>query len=148
MCKITENLVLCTCEDETPLPTIHHKKSKRWKEKHPELHQPLYVWVLSKYEGTYPYIEGAAQMIGLAKMPSKTLSEDITVELFLEELNKRYCFDFEYELNDGDSLEILKDGDHDTFFSFIYKNGKWQKGGYHGFGNEILTSIDGGKVKF
>lgn len=140
--------MLCTCEDETPLPTIHHKKSKRWKNKHPELHKPLYIWILRKYGGTYPYVEGAAQMIGLANMPSKTLSEDITVELFLEELNKRYCFDFEYELQDGDSLEILKDGYYDTFFSFIYKNGKWEIGRYRGFGNEILTSIDGGKVKF
>ena len=153
MCKIIENLILCSCENEPPQPTIHHKKSKRWKEKHPELYQPLYVWVLSKYGGAKKYnsqfFEGAAIMdIFCLYYPSEMLSKDITAELFVKELNKRNCFDFDYELQDGDSLEILKDGSHANFFSFIFKNNNWEIDWYFHTENIILTKIDCGKVKF
>lgn len=145
MCKITENLMLCTCEDEPPLPTIHHKKSKRWEEKQPKPHKNEYTWMLSKYCGEY---DSPVQEMGRAIMPSKMLSIDITAELFAKELNKRYCFDFEYELKDGDYLKVQKNGTYSDYFTFIFRNGIWEVDWYSPFGNEILTTVNSGKVKF
>lgn len=119
MCKPTENLLLCTCE-EIEKPPVHHKKSKRWIKKQGIENTEEYIWYLSRYKGRYEGDE-----IGSIVFPSQWLTKNISSACVLEELNKRNCFDFEYTPVEKDSLGIGIKDNYRIYLYFTYENGCW-----------------------
>lgn len=116
MCKTGKQITFCTCKNE-PKQIVHHKKSKRWRQKNPLAF--AYVWTLSRFSEYFD-----SMMEGLMMEASDKLGEELTKEFVLEELNSRNCFDFEYIPHEGDCLSIHANN-HWDFLSFIYREGVW-----------------------
>lgn len=134
--------MLCTCEDEPPQPIIHHKKSKKWEEKQGIIKIIEYSWTLQKYKGLYQGNE-----FGSISFPSKWLNETISSSCVLQELNKRNCFDFEYQPYEKDILQINIKNNFHPYLSFVFKNEEWHEGYILQF-SETYEVYKEGKVKF
>ena len=87
-------------------------------------------------------------MDGMLIYPEDVLSEALTSEKMVEELNRRNCFDFNYTPNEGDNLQIYNPDKYTRkYLSFIYRSGKWEVDSYNRFTYDI-EKINYGKVEF
>ncbi|WP_299107160.1 hypothetical protein [uncultured Tenacibaculum sp.] len=97
-------------------------------------------WKLSKYLG-----HEWSGMDGLMIMPSKNLTQGLTENFVIEELNKQNCFDFDYIPNEGDNLifeigwlfnkrgkKIERELEYE-YSSYIFKANKWKADSYNPF---------------
>ena len=124
MCKISENLQLCTCSPEM-LRTAKH------------------TWRYSRYAPSENLMEGLV-------MPPIRIGEEIqklNVETLLIAINARSCFDFDISPQERDLLEFMftdihEPGDYLTY-AFRYKNGKWMHEHYDPFDTELTTVTEG-----
>jgi hypothetical protein len=141
MCDFEKGFILCTCEPEEGI--IHNKKSRRFKEKLPDLRR-LYHWYLSEYKGemdnTYYLMEG------IYELPVSDIGKGLTEEWVLLHLNFGNCFDFEYTPKEGDNLIIKSTNKFYEYLSFIYTNGEWKAAHYNIF-DAILQLKKDGEVK-
>lgn len=139
MCDTGKEIKLCTCMPNGIVKVVHHKKSRKFKNKQ----RDVYTWTL------YKYVEYAnCGMDGMVILPKDILTENLTTEIMLIELNNKNCFDFDYEPNEGDNLKILSPEKYTReHLSFIFRDGKWIDDFYFGFGYEI-KKINFGKVTF
>ena len=123
MCEIGKEIKLCTCIPNGLNTIVHNKKAKEKK------NQDKYTWTLYKYVGLTEY-----PMDGMLIYPDDALSETLSAEKMLEELNNRNCFDFSYNPNEGDNLQIYNPAKFiKKYLSFIYRNGKWIVDSYNSF---------------
>lgn len=114
MCKQSSNLHFCTCDDKNA-PVIHNQNSRRFKRMdEKEYLQQNIIWTLERHAGKK---EEEWLEIGSMMMPTGKLTDDITEDYVLEQLNTRNPFDFDYQPLDGDCLAIR----------FNYKNRKFSQ---------------------
>lgn len=139
MCQTGKEIKLCTCFPATMDKIVHHKNSRKAKNKA----RNEFTWTLHRNLGL-----SNTTMDGMGYMPDETLSENLTNEIMLHDLNNRNCFDFDYQPNEGDILRIytpLKTmGKH---LSFIFENGEWIADSYLPFMYDF-EKINYGKVTF
>ncbi|MCH2045148.1 MAG: hypothetical protein MK212_13615 [Saprospiraceae bacterium] len=143
MCRVDKEFILCTClpKSPSPQPVQHHKKSKRWKRKksEPVIEPPLqWVWKLLRYAG--PKV---IQMDGMLMEPDIDAQDLRDKAVILKELNQRNCFDFDYELKEGDCLEISAQNNFLKSFEFIVSQGVWVEGGYDPWQDEAIVTKRG-----
>ncbi len=138
MCETGKEIKLCTCVPNGMNRIVHNKKSRRFKKLPKE-----FTWKLRKYVGF-----SNCMMDGMIIFPIDILSEDLTTEKMLMDLNNRNCFDFDYQPNEGDNLQIFTPEKYSIqFLSFIYRNGEWIADYYNGF-RDATEKINHGKVYF
>jgi len=136
MCKVSDQLKLCTCHAVEEEPETHY-------------------WILYKYR------ESNAQMIGLVMFPIKfSLDVESYNRKTLEHLlNVKNCFDFNVKLDENDRLELnlyvdIEQEKHlrskakilETKFvryEFEYKNGKWVDAEWNPFHNDLTKKMQG-----
>ncbi len=139
MCETGKEIKLCTCFPATMNKIVHHKNSRKSKNKR----RNDFTWTLKRCLGF-----SNSTMDGMGYMPDETLSEDLTNEKMLVDLNSRNCFDFDYKPSEGDNLQIfgpeIYGGRH---LSFIFENEEWIADSYLAFMYE-LEKINYGKVTF
>ncbi|MVO08658.1 hypothetical protein GOQ30_05705 [Flavobacterium sp. TP390] len=137
MCEKVNEIKFCTCITNGLNTIIHNKKKEEKKNKN------KYTWTLYKYVGLTQY-----PMDGMLIYPEDVLSEALTAEKMVEELNRRNCFDFNYNPNEGDNLQIYNPDKYTRkYLSFIYRGGKWEVDSYNRFTYDI-EKINYGKVEF
>ncbi|MEJ1221416.1 hypothetical protein [Sediminicola sp. 1XM1-17] len=104
MCKISEEIKLCSCA--THMDSINN------------------MWRLKSY--TKPQIVFGEYYPSL---PQHSKQEILNHRILLDKLNSKNLFDFEYEPQEGDLLEIsiCVDEGHGkfVFFTFYHEDGKW-----------------------
>ncbi|PIF34277.1 hypothetical protein CLU81_4915 [Flavobacterium sp. 9] len=116
MCETGKEIKLCTCVPDGIDKIVHNKNSRRFKKNRNE-----FAWTLRKYVG-----DSKCTMDGRIIFPLDVLSEALTTEKMLEDLNNRNCFDFDYQPNEGDNLQIFTPHRYGReFLSFIYRNEQW-----------------------
>ncbi len=87
-------------------------------------------------------------MDGIGYMAEKALTEDLTNERMLVALNSKNCFDFDYQPNEGDNLQIFTpENAIRKHLSFVFQNGEWIAYSYLAFLYE-MEKINFGKVTF
>ncbi|MDP5202236.1 hypothetical protein [Flavobacterium sp. DG2-3] len=87
-------------------------------------------------------------MDGMGYLPDETLSEDLTNEIMLIQLNSRDCFDFDYQPQEDDNLNVYTpENGNRKHLSFIFKNGEWTADWHLPFKYE-MKKINYGKVSF
>lgn len=139
MCETGKEIKLCTCFPATMDKIVHHKNSRKSKNKR----RNEFTWILRRCVGPSKYT-----MDGMGYMPDKALSEGLTNERMLVDLNSRNCFDFDYQPNEGDNLEIFTPENYiRRHLSFIFENKEWIADSYLPFMYE-LEKINYGKVTF
>ncbi|RKR05684.1 hypothetical protein C8C83_5035 [Flavobacterium sp. 90] len=139
MCKTEKEIKLCTCFPATMDKIVHHKNSRKSKNKK----RNEFTWTLEKCLGPSKYT-----MDGMGYMPDKVLSEDLTNERMLIDLNSKNCFDFDYQPNEGDNLEIFTPENlNKRHLSFVFRNGEWIAEWYLPFKYE-MEKINYGIVSF
>ncbi len=142
MCKNDLNIHFCTCKSKKQEKIVHNKNSRRFKRQFDENEylRKKFTWVLSRYiKEHYNGIDG------LIYPPDNKLTEDLTLDFFLQKLNSDVkLFDFEYIPKEGDNLVIrteyinkkVKNKNRDSlheYLSFIYKENKWISDFYNFF---------------
>lgn len=138
MCETGKEIKLCTCVPNGMNRIVHNKKSRRFKKFRNE-----FTWKLRKYVG-----DSNCMMDGMIIFPLDALSEDLTNEKMLTDLNHRNCFDFDYKPNEGDNLEIYTPHRYEReYLSFIFRNEEWIADYYDGFRDET-EKINYGIVYF
>lgn len=138
MCENAANITFCTCE---PKPSaVHNKNSRRARKDKAVQEVRSYRWSLHKITGL-----SQQTLDGLLIEPNHEFSKELTGESILKEINRRNCFDFDYEPNQGDSLEIYESGGR--FISFIFEKEKWIIGSPNPFTHQV-TKINSGSVRF
>lgn len=138
MCETGKEIKLCTCVPNGMNRIVHNKNSRRFKNLPKE-----FTWTLRKYVG-----DSDCMMDGMITFPLDMISEDLTTEKMLVDLNNRNCFDFDYKPNEGDNLQIFTPEKYSRqFLSFIYRNDEWIADFYDGFRYET-EKINHGKVYF
>lgn len=150
MCKPHSEIHFCTCaavsKKSVPLGNRGEVDQTEY-----EKHQ--FIWSLYKYLG-----EKDDMMVGEIVMPVESLSEEMTADFLLPQLNSQNLFDFEYSPSEGDNLEVRKEyvyksirgqqrPDHYDYLSFIYKKEKWVED-YYDFFTDKTRQIRKGKVEF
>ena len=147
MCDRSNTLELCSCTDMSVqrIQELYIEEIKNLKRK--ELLKVV-RWKLKKYIG-HEWIG----MDGLLISPSESITEALSQDFVLSQLNSKHCFDFDYEPKEGDNLileigwmfnkwkkSITKGIGHD-YASFIFKNGKWIADYYNAFyeKTELIT---------
>lgn len=114
MCKQSANLHFCTCDDKNA-PVIHNQNSRRFKRMDEKKYlEGNIIWTLDRSAGK---LEEEWMEIGSIMMPTGKLTDDITEDYVMEQLNTRNPFDFDYQPIDGDCLNIR----------FTYKNRKFRQ---------------------
>lgn len=133
MCEISDELKLCTCSNAEELENY---------------------WVLYRYNKDKNEL-----IVGQPILPRDiTVEELINKDIFCEFLNKKNCFDFEYQPQNNDRLLIsLLDSTNKDFdeeytesiaYGFEYRNGKWNIKDYETFEwYERYDEILEGKIK-
>jgi len=137
MCKQDFKIHFCSCEkkEEQEKEIIHNKNSRRFKRtfNKDEYLKKKFIWYLFEYVGSVEF-----SLIGLILPPEEKLTEEITSEYLLYELNNNSeLFDFDYLPNEGDSIVVrseyinkeIKGKKRPHLFehlSFIYKKEKWE----------------------
>lgn len=130
MCEISDELKLCTCSNAEELENY---------------------WVLYRYNKDKNEL-----IVGQPILPRDiTLEELINRDIFCEFLNKKNCFDFEYQPQNKDRLLIsLQTNSEEDFeeesiaYGFEHRNGKWKIKDYETF--DWVEKYDGileGKIK-
>lgn len=138
MCETGKEIKLCTCVPDGIDKIVHNKKSRRFKE-----FRNSFTWALEKYVG-----DSTCMMDGMIIFPIEALSDALTTEKMLVDLNNRNCFDFDYQPNEGDYLQIFTPHRYEQeFLSFIYRNQEWIADYYNGFRDET-EKINYGIVRF
>lgn len=152
MCEPALDLKLCSCEG-IPIPIIHNQNSRKHKKQFsPEeylVHQ--LVWTLYKYIG-----KEDSEMMGMMFMPEDKIGNILTAELVLDQLNRKNCFDFEYNPQEGDNLIIHFNPSKNTlpkkdqhkahyYMSFIFKAGNWHEDIYDAFSDKT-EKFNSGKL--
>ncbi len=138
MCKRDLELQLCSCGDNSTkaIQNLYVEEIKALKRK--ETLQ-VFGWTLERYIG-----EEWIGADGLMYMPVDKLTDELTEDFFLEELNGNKCFDFEYIPGEGDNLIFelrwtfnrrghLKKNAIGGFISFIFKDQEWTADCYNCF---------------
>ncbi|QGK74237.1 hypothetical protein [Flavobacterium sp. SLB02] len=139
MCETGKEIKLCTCFPATMDKVVHHKNSRKSKNKR----RNDFTWTLERCLGPSKYT-----MDGMGYLPDKTLSEDLTTEKMLIDLNSKNCFDFDYEPAEGDNLTIYTpENNIRKHLSFIFQNEEWIDDYYLPFKYE-MKKINYGKVIF
>lgn len=139
MCQTGKEIKLCTCFPATMDKIVHHKKSRKSRNKA----RNEFTWTLRRCLGP-----SEVTMDGMGYMPDKVLSEDLTTESMLVDLNSRNCFDFDYQPHEGDNLEIFTPENYNRkHLSFIFRNKEWIADWYWPF-TFTLEKINYGKVTF
>lgn len=147
MCDFSEGIKLCCCDKESiryrEASTYVRKKGKLIEQKNPENDKiPLeYIWTLFKYEGEKEVTE-----IGRYLMPKNDLGQGLNAQWVALNLNCTNCFDFDYNPQEGDSLQIHKNIKFDTYLSFVYRNGEWIVDHHDPWSTDI-SELNQGKVK-
>lgn len=131
MCKENKKLIFCSCSDEGSDKTTSIEG---------------YAWTLNRFIRSKSYENGEARIRGKILSPTKKLSETIHLDVVLEELNSRNCFDFEYVPKEKDCMSIYTTGERYQYFKVLFKDGKWQYGSNPVF-DTISESIFEGKIK-
>lgn len=139
MCDRTEKLELCACSDmnTNKIQEIYSDEIKRLDKKE---FLKVIKWKLNRFLGTE-----WSGMDGLMIMPSQNLTNELTENLILDELNKQNCFDFEYQPTEGDNLifeigwlfnkrgkKINRELEY-KYSSYIFRNGEWKPDSYNPF---------------
>jgi hypothetical protein len=139
MCQPKNGIMFCTCIENDDINAIVHNKNSRKNKK------KLYTfsWTLDRYLGQ---IE--TSMDGMVAMPSNALSNGLSDEFVLNELNNKNCFDFDYTPVNGDNLKIYPPLRMDLykFLSYVFKNDAWGIGCYISF-SDNLQKINYGNLK-
>lgn len=139
MCETGKEIKLCTCFPATMNKVVHHKNSRKAKNK--RLND--FTWTLDRCLGP-----SNTTMDGMGYMPEEALSEDLTNEKMLVYLNSKNCFDFDYEPQEGDNLKIYTPENRiREHLSFIFENGEWIADHYGPF-THLFEKINYGKVTF
>jgi hypothetical protein len=140
MCESAKEIKFCSCLNDQHA-IIHNKNSRRQKELAESSH--VYRWTLSRYAGPADF-----KMDGILMEPADRLNQDITAADLQLELNDRNCFDFNYDPDEGDNLEVwtASQGNH-TPISFIFENGTWKIAQYNTF-IDRTEKINQGKIRF
>ena len=139
MCETGKEIKLCTCFPATMNKIVHHKNSRKFKNKG----RNEFTWTLKECLG-----HSKSTMDGMGYMPDDSLSEDLTNERMLVELNSKNCFDFDYEPKEGDNLQIFTpENTIRRHLSFIFQNEQWIADSYLPFKYE-LQKVNYGKVTF
>jgi len=139
MCEIGKEMKLCTCTPSLMKTIVHHKNSRKSKNKR----RNDFTWTLEKCLG-----RSNSTMDGIGYMPYDALSEDLTKETMLTDLNSRNCFDIDYEPNEGDNLKIYTpENQIRKHMSFIFQNGEWVADSYLAFMYD-MEKINYGTVNF
>ncbi|MFK7946895.1 MAG: hypothetical protein AB8G11_04845 [Saprospiraceae bacterium] len=152
MCQSSNKIRFCTCENSTPKKIIHNKKSRRFKRNSALIETDVkahLTWHLyRKIEGTY---ENAATMDGMFFEPLHQITEELTPEFIVQNMNTENCFDFDYQPVEGDELHIwtnhekhIKSTFPSGYLSFLFTNNQWEIGSSLSFDNEEILK---GKVK-
>jgi hypothetical protein len=108
MCKQNNEIKFCTCIGEN----IDIAKDK-------------YIWTLNKFLGS-------KGIKGKILKPIEDFGNGITIEIVLDKINNENIFDFEYIPEEKDCLTINIKGETRSeykYFSLLFENGKWRKGG-------------------
>lgn len=149
MCKKDLELILCSC-GENSIKAIQDLFSEEIKGLKRKETFEVFGWTLDRYLGSE-----WAGMDGMIFMPSNKLTEELTEDLFLKELNENKCFDFEYAPSEGDNLMFqlkytlgrrgkqLKKNTRGAFVSFIFKDEKWIADIYNCFYDKTETMKEG-----
>ena len=121
---------------------VHHKNSRKHKKEKFDSKKYLEKkinWRLSIFENEIP-----PTMDFSYYMPSEKLTEEMTCDFIISELNSKNIFDFDYIPNEGDYLYIYykyieKDIKnrfrrplYSDYMSFIYTKGEWNDDFYRG----------------
>lgn len=135
MCKISDQLKLCSCKTKNVEELKHY-------------------WILKRHNGEQNSI------VGEAILPAN-IGEDadkVNIKILGKLLNSGNCFDVELDHQENDILEL-----HFTFhadpekyfmlpfngnylaYAFVFKNNKWRKNDFDPFG-ENLDHIQKGKI--
>lgn len=137
MCQSGKEIKLCTCVPNGMDTIIHHKNSRKNRQKR----RVDFTWTLEKCLGW-----SKTTMDGMGYMPEKALTEDLTNERMLIDLNSKNCFDFDYEPSEKDNLQIFApEGSIRRHLSFIFQNGEWIASSHLPFMYE-MEKINFGKV--
>lgn len=121
MSDFSKGFILCKRNDSKTL--VHNKKSRRNKKQ-----QAIdYDWMLYKFIGMSDEEE-----MGSYGLPVNNVGNGLTVAFVLNELNKKNCFDFDYQPSEGDNLIIGKTDARDRI-EFIFRNGHWIEDHYSPF---------------
>lgn len=137
MCQSGKEIKLCTCVPNGMDTIIHHKNSRKNRQKR----RVDFTWTLEKCVGY-----SKTTMDGMGYRPEESLSEDLTNEGILIDLNSKNCFDFDYEPSEKDNLQIFAtESSIRRHLSFIFKNGEWIASSHLPFMYE-MEKINFGKV--
>lgn len=142
MCNITENFMLCTCEEikfrepityEADFNNCEPKVIPR--ENLPEL---VIVWSLKHAS------HNGGSLFGEMKVSYNAVDLNYDNNFILSQLNNLDCFDFHYTPRNGDELSFKTNefGSKQVFFTF--KDHKWTAGSHHSFNytfKEIASGI-------
>jgi len=151
MCKQSQKLHFCTCNDKNT-PVIHNQNSRRFKRMDEKKYlEGNIIWTLERHAGKK---EEEWLEIGSMMMPSGKLTEDITEDYVIEQLNTRAPFDFDYQPLEGDCLAIRFNWKNRKFrqkydnlthryLSFIFRAGEWTADFNIPFGENYETVFEG-----
>lgn len=138
MCKRDIGLKLCSC-GQNSIRVIQNLFSEEIKCLEKKETLDVFGWTLDQYLG-----EEWIGMDGMIYMPENKLTDELTEDFFLKELNENECFDFEYIPSEGDNLIFQlkyifdrkgrrKKNTRMGFISFIFKGEKWTISSYNCF---------------
>ncbi|HLP14241.1 MAG TPA: hypothetical protein VK177_20080 [Flavobacteriales bacterium] len=126
MCESSHTLKFCTCTtvDESDM-TI------------------TYVWELRSL------VNSGNPVLGKFVNPSFELDDVVNEKKLVDALNRKNCFDFDYQPRENDQLQIRynKNLHKPQFISFIFKGGKWKWGQWVHAVNRETQEISNGFVK-
>ena len=138
--------------DENFVPVKYPRNTKEEKLIFKEIYlEAEYKWYLSRYVGEWDLDFNFSHAVPLEKV------KDLSVEYLLDILNNNYCFDFDYEPEEGDILDIQYDYKYpdlrhmpNRYFircstCIMFRDGKWIFDRYY---DVKLKSITQGFIKF
>ncbi len=151
MCKPDREIHFCSCASIAPIPYPGDLENENLNQE--EYNRTHSVWRLNRYLG-----KKNSQMLGEMIMPLQRLSEELTVDHLIRELNRKDIFDFEYDPKEGDELIIREEyiyksikgqqrQDFYEYMSLIYKDGCWQDEYYNVF-EDRTRQFRKGVIKF
>lgn len=125
MCDISKGFTLCSCADKKALLK---RKEKTW------------IWQLVRETR-----EEDCQIIGEAIMPYYSAMDKELETIIEQELNSRNCFDFEFQPEQGEYLQLYNTDRPDKIFIFQFNGKRWEPYTPENFNEKLI--IDIGVVK-
>lgn len=159
MCKQDLDLHFCTCDPadanpDTNKTAIHNKnsRSKRNRVSDEIYMQTQITWRLDRYLG-----EEDSGLMGRIMMPENQFTPTLTTDYFVDQLNEKNRFDFDYAPSEGDTLVLHQQYVHGTikkrhrpsvygYMSFLFTEGHWEEGMHSPF-TSLTETMREGKVK-